>query len=227
MRSDTSRIVYSIGSGLVCQYEPDRTAPFRRERATLRTMGAGNQTSDQCVIMFGGERPLDWKRVIRGSMCLGLLLASASCGTSKANGTVSGTFRIMIGGVTYRTLNGRGYVIIRQGSRLVDKKVASSGRSFTISVPVGSYQITSQLPAVGTAVSPPGELPASWQHHDSCKRKNKAQSHVHGVHNCRVETDDSAHCPNPPAWRHDSPVDALLIGQVGTYPFGSGRGMSS
>jgi hypothetical protein len=102
---------------------------------------------------------LRWNRHIRGLrglVCLGLLLTVASCGASTTDGTLFGSFRIMIGGLTERTLPERGDVIIRQGNRLVDKTVVSSGHSFAISVPAGSYQITSSCKQLSPPHRPPG-----------------------------------------------------------------------
>jgi hypothetical protein len=75
------------------------------------------------------------------SACLALVLTS--CGDSSPGGTVSGTLRILEGGVMYRTVAGDGVVAVRKGGHLkVDAKV-SSGHTFRLSVPSGSYRVTS------------------------------------------------------------------------------------
>jgi len=70
-----------------------------------------------------------------------LALALTACGSSGPRGTVTGTARIQEGGVEVVTVAGHATVTVRQGDRLVASTKATSGRTFILSVPPGSYEI--------------------------------------------------------------------------------------
>jgi hypothetical protein len=83
-------------------------------------------------------------RIITMSVVAGIaaavLLAGCSTPTRTSTGILRGEFQIVTGGVEYRTVPGVGDVIVRQGSRrLVNHKV-SSGNTFKVTLPVGSFQ---------------------------------------------------------------------------------------
>lgn len=67
----------------------------------------------------------------------------ADCGTPTSTGTLTGTFRIVTGGVEYRTVPGEGYVIVRQGSRRLADHEVLSGSTFKVILRPGTYQISS------------------------------------------------------------------------------------
>lgn len=79
---------------------------------------------------------------IAASIVIGIsaLTLLAGCGGQNSTGTVTGTFQIVTGGVEFRTVPGAGHVIVRDGARRVAYQV-SSGSTFTIKLPVGSYRI--------------------------------------------------------------------------------------
>jgi hypothetical protein len=76
----------------------------------------------------------------------GVLVTLAGCGSQSANGSVTGSVHIVVGGVEYRTVSGGGSLAIREGERLVTRVQVSSGHAFSISLPIGTYEITASTP---------------------------------------------------------------------------------
>jgi hypothetical protein len=75
-----------------------------------------------------------------------LMIVLSACGTQAATGTITGGVHIVEGGVEYRTVPGGGLLLIREGKRPVARVRMSSGHSFGISLPVGTYEITASAP---------------------------------------------------------------------------------
>jgi hypothetical protein len=73
----------------------------------------------------------------------GIALCFASCGGSPSAGRVTGTFRIMEGGVTYHSVSGFGKITVSHGQRIVSVRKVLSGHRFDLSVPPGSYRVSS------------------------------------------------------------------------------------
>ena len=73
----------------------------------------------------------------------GVALTLASCGGSPSMGSVTGTFRIMEGGVTYRSVSGVGKITVSHGHRIVSVRKVLSRHRFDLSVPPGTYRVSS------------------------------------------------------------------------------------
>jgi len=86
---------------------------------------------------------------------IGTLTLLGGCGTPTSTGTLTGTFKIVTGGVKYQTVPSAGHVIIRQGNRRVAYHQVSSGSTFKVTLAPGSYLISA------TCVQSPQETQAS------------------------------------------------------------------
>jgi hypothetical protein len=74
-----------------------------------------------------------------------MLATLAGCG-SQASGSITGSLHILEGGTAYHTVAGSGKLVIREGNRLVATKQVSSGHSFDISLPIGTYKVSATAP---------------------------------------------------------------------------------
>jgi hypothetical protein len=79
-------------------------------------------------------------------LMVALMIVLSACGTQAPTGTVTGSVHIVGGGTEYRTVPGGGLLVIREGKRPVARVHVSSGHSFGISLPVGTYEITASVP---------------------------------------------------------------------------------
>jgi hypothetical protein len=84
-------------------------------------------------------------RIITVSIVVGIsaMTLLESCGNPTPTGTLTGTFQIVTGGLEYGTVAGAGHIIVRQGTRHLADREVSSGSTFEITLPAGSYQISS------------------------------------------------------------------------------------
>jgi hypothetical protein len=84
-------------------------------------------------------------RLLILTVLAGISLGFASCGGSDSAGsvTITGTFRIMEGGVTYHSVSGVGKITVSHGQHIVSVRKVLSGNSFHLSVPPGSYRVSS------------------------------------------------------------------------------------
>jgi hypothetical protein len=82
-------------------------------------------------------------RILVAAMLTGVAFTFASCGESPTEGSVTGTFRIMEGGVTYRSVSGVGKITVSQGQRIVSVRKVLSRHRFVLSVPAGSSRVSS------------------------------------------------------------------------------------
>ena len=78
-----------------------------------------------------------------GTTLTGVALTLASCGGSPSVGSVTGTFRIMEGGVTYRSVSGVGKITVSHGQHIVSVRKVLSRHRFDLSVPPGTYRVSS------------------------------------------------------------------------------------
>ena len=82
-------------------------------------------------------------RVLVSTVLAGVALGFTSCGGSPAAGSVTGMFRIMEGGVTYHSVSGAGKITISHGQHIASVREVLSGHRFDLSVPPGSYRVSS------------------------------------------------------------------------------------
>jgi hypothetical protein len=94
------------------------------------------------------------------------------CGSPTSTGTLTGTFKIVTGGVEYQTVPGAGRVIIRQGRRRLADHQVSSGSTFKITLPPGSYLISA------TCVQSPQETQMSTPQQISIETKVATRTHI-------------------------------------------------
>jgi hypothetical protein len=109
------------------------------------TCGKTNQIRLSCVNMGVSPNTIGRPRFIAAIIvtALGVVTLLAACGTTPTSmGTLTGTFKIVTGGVEYRTVPGAGHVIIRQGARRLADHQVSSGSTFKVTLAPGSYQVT-------------------------------------------------------------------------------------
>jgi hypothetical protein len=105
-----------------------------------------------------------------GSKALGItgfliVTVLAGCSTQASTGTIMGRLDILEGGSAYRMVPGNGKLVIHQGSQLVATERVLSGHPFEISLPTGTYTVTSsalnapcQLGAVPAALPQQGPV---------------------------------------------------------------------
>jgi hypothetical protein len=75
---------------------------------------------------------------------IGTLTVLGGCGTPASTGTLTGTFKIVTGGVEDRTVPGEGHVMVRHGGRRLADHLVSSGSTFKITLAPGSYQVSAR-----------------------------------------------------------------------------------
>lgn len=114
----------------------------------LEATPKANQLHIRCVMMSVHQMRMLPRIIILSvlaTICVTMFLTS--CGDSHSargsTGTLSGTFRIVAGGVEYRTVPGTGDVIVRQGNHRLVNHTVSSESGFKVRLPAGSFQISS------------------------------------------------------------------------------------
>jgi hypothetical protein len=82
-------------------------------------------------------------RILVAATLTAVAATFASCGGSPSVGSVTGTFHIMEGGVRYTSVSGVGKITVSHGQRIVSVRKVLSGHRFDLSVPPGSYRVSS------------------------------------------------------------------------------------
>ena len=101
------------------------------------------------------------KTITAGVACIGLMLGLPSCATSPTNGSITGSFVLLSGGIASRPVHGAGSLEVLQGEHLVSETKVSTG-DFKVSVAVGSYLVSSRC--MQTGQMPGGSLQAVRVH---------------------------------------------------------------
>jgi hypothetical protein len=113
-------------------------------------------------------------RVIVASIitAIGALTLLGGCGTPTSTGTLTGTFKVVTGGVEYRAVPGAGHVIIRQGGRRLANHQVSSESTFKVTLAPGSYQVSA------TCVQTPEETQLSTPKQISIEEKMATRADI-------------------------------------------------